>query len=167
MDYSKIYIELMERSFGRNIDGYVERHHIVPKCMGGDNHPRNIAILTPEEHFLAHQLLVKIYPKHYKLAFALHNMCIGNNRRDQKRNNNKLYGWHKKRVSQAQSKKDTTYLKIKTGEKNNFAKLTNLQASEIRKLYATGNFTHKQLGKIYNVSAYPIACIVNNKSYIK
>ena len=96
MDYSGIYIELMERSFERQLTGYVEKHHVIPKCMGGDDQSRNLAILTPEEHYLAHLLLVKIYPKNNKLVFAANMMCIN-------RPNNKKYGWIKRKHSKAQS----------------------------------------------------------------
>ena len=94
MDYSKIYIELVERSFERELDCYTEKHHIIPRCMGGDNKERNLAILTPEEHYLAHQLLVKIYPDNKKLIYAAHMMCS-------KRPNNKLYGWLRRKSSEA------------------------------------------------------------------
>ncbi len=94
MDYHKIYIEIMERSADRIIDGYTEKHHIVPKCMGGDDKPRNIAILTPQEHYVAHQLLVKMYPKHRGLAYAA--MLMATDGRGN-RVNNKLYGWIQQR----------------------------------------------------------------------
>lgn len=69
--------------------------------MGGDNKKRNIAILTPEEHFLAHKLLVKIYPNNQKLVYACQAMTmdIGN------RKTRKLYGWLKRKHSQIQSEK--------------------------------------------------------------
>lgn len=70
MNYIQIYTRLMERSTTRTLGCYTERHHIHPKCMGGVNEPHNIAILTPEEHFIAHQLLVKIYPHNKELIFA-------------------------------------------------------------------------------------------------
>lgn len=70
MNYKKHYDKLMERSKYRIPDGYVEKHHIVPRCLGGKDEVDNIAILTPEEHFLAHQLLVKIYPKSSPLIKA-------------------------------------------------------------------------------------------------
>lgn len=38
-----------------------ERHHIVPKSMGGDNSPQNLVYLTGRQHFLAHWLLFKIH----------------------------------------------------------------------------------------------------------
>lgn len=38
---------------------YTERHHILPRCMGGLNDKNNIAILSFRKHFLAHWLLIK------------------------------------------------------------------------------------------------------------
>lgn len=56
----------------------------------------NLAVLTPEEHYLAHQLLVKIYPDNHLLINAAA-MMIPN------RPSNKMYGWLKRRFSAAQS----------------------------------------------------------------
>lgn len=86
----------MERASNRSVDGYTEKHHIVPKCMGGDNKPRNLVRLTAREHYIAHQLLVKIYPKNRSLVFAAKMMSVDGN--GQKRNN-KQYGWLKQRHS--------------------------------------------------------------------
>ena len=47
--------------------------------------------LTAEEHFVAHQLLTKIYPNNWGLAHAAHMMTVGNE--TTVRNNNKRYGW--------------------------------------------------------------------------
>lgn len=52
--------------------GYVEKHHIIPKCIGGDNSPNNMVPLTAREHFICHRLLIKMVgdsAKH-KLVFA-------------------------------------------------------------------------------------------------
>jgi len=97
MNYRKIYEQLINRSKTRHIDGYTERHHIIPKCMDGTDDDDNIAILTPEEHFVAHQLLVKIYPDNKKLVYAALIMCQS---RDGVIRNNKLYGWIRKAVSE-------------------------------------------------------------------
>lgn len=37
-----------------------EKHHIVPKSLGGSDSEDNIVTLTPREHYFAHLLLVKI-----------------------------------------------------------------------------------------------------------
>jgi len=90
MNYKKIYDALIARGKIRILEGYYEKHHIVPKCIGGSDHHDNIVSLTPEEHYLAHQLLIKIYPNNHKLVYAASMMTIHNSNC---RTNNKMYGW--------------------------------------------------------------------------
>jgi len=71
MNYEKIYQQLMDRAQPRTLPGYKERHHIVPKCIGGDNSISNLVYLTAREHFIAHKLLCEIYPDNSKLHYAL------------------------------------------------------------------------------------------------
>lgn len=73
MDYKRIYGEICDRGQKRSkIKGqYYERHHILPKCQGGDNSIRNLTLLMMREHFLCHWLLTKIYPENRKLMRAL------------------------------------------------------------------------------------------------
>jgi hypothetical protein len=94
MNYEKHYYLLIERAKTRTVEGYTENHHILPKCVGGTDDKTNLVLLTPEEHFLAHQLLVKIYPKESKLVYAALMMCISS--KFHGRRNNKFYGWMKK-----------------------------------------------------------------------
>jgi hypothetical protein len=100
MNYKNIYDSLIERGQTREpLNQYVEKHHIKPKCMGGSNNPENLVELTPEEHYVAHQLLIKIYPNNYKLIMAAIMMCHGIEEGIGKkdRSNNKLYGWLRKK----------------------------------------------------------------------
>lgn len=55
---------------------YFEFHHVVPKCLGGDESENNYIPLTAREHFLAHYLLMKIYPENYKLGIAFSMFCM-------------------------------------------------------------------------------------------
>ena len=71
MDYAAIYSRLMERSRGRIREGYMERHHVVPRCMGGSNEKENLVLLTAKEHFIAHKLLVRMFPQVRGLWLAL------------------------------------------------------------------------------------------------
>jgi len=75
MNYEKIYNQIIDRAKDRKLEGYKENHHIIPKCMGGDNNKDNLAELTAKEHFICHRLLVEIYPNNKKLIFALWGMC--------------------------------------------------------------------------------------------
>lgn len=72
MNYSLIYDNLVARARGRKRAKLVqyERHHIKPRCMGGNDHRGNLIYLTLREHFIAHMLLCKIYPTEHKLASA-------------------------------------------------------------------------------------------------
>lgn len=100
MNYNRHYELLIFKAKNRILTGYVERHHVIPKCLGGNNSKTNIIILTPEEHYVAHQLLVKIYPNNYKLIYAAYRMCFGS--KSQARNN-RLYAWLKKKKAKATS----------------------------------------------------------------
>jgi len=104
MDYKQIYNDLIFRAQHRSLESYTETHHIIPKCMGGLDISVNLAKLTPEEHYVAHQLLVKIYPGDYKLAKAAM-MMVAN------RPSNKVYGWLRKKHAIAMSE-------LQTGNKN-------------------------------------------------
>lgn len=70
MNYAAHYDKLIDRARNRVLDGYVERHHVLPKCMGGGNEPGNIVRLTGREHWFAHKLLIFIYPNNRRLVHA-------------------------------------------------------------------------------------------------
>lgn len=68
MDYKKIYYKIIENAKketenGHRFVGYFEKHHILPKSLGGSNDEKNLVILTAREHFICHWLLVKMYNK--------------------------------------------------------------------------------------------------------
>lgn len=105
MNYKNHYDNLINRAQHRTLETYTENHHIIPRCMGGIDDKTNLVRLTPEEHYLAHQLLVKIYPENIALINAAI-MMIPN------RPSNKLYGWLRRRFATVQSDRQT-------GENNN------------------------------------------------
>lgn len=92
MNYEKIYNDLIVRGKDRMSDEYTESHHIIPRCVGGTNDVMNLVNLTPEEHYLAHQLLIKIYNNNHSLVKAAMMMTCG-------RVSNKVYGWLRRRHS--------------------------------------------------------------------
>lgn len=51
-------------------DEYHERHHIVPKCIGGGNEELNLIDLYAREHFIAHKLLAQENPDNSGLVYA-------------------------------------------------------------------------------------------------
>lgn len=107
MNYKKHYDLLINRAKSRQLTEYFERHHIVPRCIGGSDNKANIVELTPEEHYVAHQLLVKIYPDNDSLVYAAHRMTTSS--KTVKRNN-KTYGWLKRKYQ--------SVCKKRVGDKN-------------------------------------------------
>ena len=68
MDYKNIYYKIIENAKketenGHRFVGYFEKHHILPKSLGGSNDENNLVKLTAREHFICHWLLVKMYNK--------------------------------------------------------------------------------------------------------
>jgi hypothetical protein len=98
MDYKQIYENIINRARGRQIRGYTERHHIIPRCIGGSDNVENLVSLTAKEHFVCHQLLVKIYPNNVKLIFAISAMA---RLRDGERVGCREYNWLKNKISEA------------------------------------------------------------------
>lgn len=66
------------------LSGYSERHHIIPKSLGGTDDKSNIVRLTGKEHFLAHKLLTKFTSgsSYHKMMHALWRMIGRQDKRD-------------------------------------------------------------------------------------
>ena len=86
MNYNRIYISIVlrakseedNRRQSKQVGLYYERHHILPRSLGGLDKTDNLVYLTAREHFICHWLLVKIYPigseSYNKMMFALWRM---------------------------------------------------------------------------------------------
>lgn len=132
MNYRRIYNSLVELAREREVVGYVEVHHIIPRCMGGSDEPSNLVSLTPEEHFIAHLLLVKIYPRESKLVYAASWMRS-------RAANHKQYGWLKRRFSEVERE-------AKTGIPRSAASIEKQKATIAAKV-AGGTWHKSNLGK--------------------
>ena len=98
--YAKTYNRLMSRAQSRDgVSGYYERHHIIPKSLGGNNHPENIVKLTAREHYIAHLLLMKCFDditRKHKMAAAFDYMSNVRNKYTSDRYTSRLFEHHKK-----------------------------------------------------------------------
>ena len=63
--YYKWYKELISKQ-NRSLECYTERHHIIPKSMGGKDTNENLVVLTAREHYISHLLLTKCVEKKYR-----------------------------------------------------------------------------------------------------
>ena len=77
--YTRWYYSIIRNS-RNNTDTYVERHHIIPKAIGGTNDFFNISILTPKQHFICHWLLTKMVEEknRNKMLYAFWSMTRKN-----------------------------------------------------------------------------------------
>lgn len=66
MDYHKLYNKIISNArHEMRVKGggvYYERHHIIPRCIGGTDDVSNLVLLTAREHFIVHMILVEMYP---------------------------------------------------------------------------------------------------------
>lgn len=62
--YTKWYFSIIQNAQlqprKKNKDVYFERHHIVPRSLGGNNNKTNLVLLTAKEHYMCHLLLPKM-----------------------------------------------------------------------------------------------------------
>jgi hypothetical protein len=66
--YTKCYNQIIARAQSRTtVEGYTEKHHIIPKSLGGNNRKDNLVKLTAREHFICHRLLIKMVNDPFKI----------------------------------------------------------------------------------------------------
>ena len=106
-----------------NYSEYFEKHHILPKSLGGSDELANIVILTPKEHYICHLLLCYITPgkEKYKMINALIRMSYSKSA-GQERYTSKSYSL----VRKLSAEKNSTYLK---GKQKSIAMRKKLSAS--------------------------------------
>ena len=54
--YQTWYQNITDRARSRTLEGYAERHHVVPRSLGGSDDAGNLVSLTAREHFVCHWL---------------------------------------------------------------------------------------------------------------
>lgn len=85
---------------------YHERHHILPKSLGGTNETENLIDLFAREHFEAHRLLALENPDNNSLVYAWHMMST------RKDNNQRQYNITAEEYEEAK----IAFSKINSGE---------------------------------------------------
>ncbi len=92
--YTRWYYNIISVALSRTIySGYTEKHHIIPKALGGNNFISNMVKLTAREHFICHMLLPKMTEgkNKAKMIIAARMMCIMENEHQQRYINSHLY----------------------------------------------------------------------------
>lgn len=58
--YTRWYFNIINNAKTQQQVGYSEKHHIIPKSLGGKNDKSNIVLLNAKAHFISHLLLPKM-----------------------------------------------------------------------------------------------------------
>ena len=74
--YNNWYNAIIDKARNRNLQGYKESHHIIPRSLGGADIKDNLVNLTAREHFICHWLLIKMHTgeSKSKMMYALNGM---------------------------------------------------------------------------------------------
>lgn len=80
--YTRVYQLIIKQALIRSLSDVIsERHHIIPKSLGGSNCSSNLVNLTPKEHYICHLLLPKMTvdkTHRQKMLYAMWCMINGN-----------------------------------------------------------------------------------------
>lgn len=145
MNYVKIYNQIITRAKTRILDGYKEKHHIIPRCMGGTDDISNLVELTAREHFIAHWLLARIYTTNKSIVYAfwmMSNKCKNKKQSDRYTASSRAYEeakalrskfgpWNKGLVGSKQS--EETILKRSIAIKKSWESRSRIVSDETRK----------------------------------
>lgn len=99
--YTNWYFSIITKAKNENrtdTSRYYEKHHIIPKALGGTNESSNLVKLTAKEHYVAHLLLMKMVitkRAQYQMAGAYQYMSNIRNDYTKQRYSSKLYNYHK------------------------------------------------------------------------
>lgn len=109
--YFKWYYQIIDASHNPSHNDYHEKHHIIPKSLGGSNHKSNITKLSARQHYICHWLLTKCVkkPHIFKMISAFHRMNI--NPLSKTRINSKAFEVNRKNFSKAMSEFQKSYVK--------------------------------------------------------
>ena len=104
--YTLWYYNIIDRAKSRVTIGYTEKHHIVPKGLGGTDDSSNLVKLTAREHFICHWLLTKMLGDgvyRWKMMYAFNSFNRINKNQKRHTPTSKQYEIMKKMASVARS----------------------------------------------------------------
>jgi hypothetical protein len=129
-------------------DIYAERHHIIPKSLGGSNLKNNLVKLTAREHFICHLLLTKMTDGENKAKMSKAAFMFATSSSNQNRYKINSHWYESLRISSSNARKGI--VPYNKGKKlTDPLKLLNVQnAAKERELkYSTGELSRGNMGK--------------------
>lgn len=152
--YSRIYFLIIERAKLRTLspEVYVERHHIIPKSLGGDNTKFNLVSLTAREHFICHLILPRMTTGVHKqkMTFAAWALTMKKDITDKKISNRTYQKLKEERAKLLRGKpmsekQRLNLIKVNTGKPCSEEKKAKIR--EARKLQITTEETKIKMSK--------------------
>lgn len=135
--YSRIYFAIIEHARTNTLDGYVEKHHIIPRCLGGTDISSNLVDLTPRQHFICHFLLPKMVSdnNHYMKLLNACMMMSSNPNGNARYMNSRLYAYYRTKFSIEQSKRQHGVNNTNYGKRT----IINIETYETKQIMASDN----------------------------
>jgi len=138
--YTKWYYNIINKAkFENRIkskEQYYEKHHIVPKSLGGNNSKQNIVLLTAREHFIIHCLLLKMCANEKdkrKMSLAFYRMKQSNSF-EARIGNGKLYEKIKKNIAYLNSGSNNYFSTTKYFGANNVMSNPQIRKKHLEKM---------------------------------
>lgn len=100
--YSRLYHRIITSTQNRTItEGYKERHHIIPRSLGGTDSKSNLVEVTAREHFILHYLLTKFTEgSDFRKMVNAFNMMAAGSKTKARYMNSRLYDANRKHISE-------------------------------------------------------------------
>jgi hypothetical protein len=111
--YTRCYYSIVNNAKSRALGSlsYVERHHIIPKSLGGTNESVNLVNLSAREHLICHMLLIKMTSGNdkSKMAFAAWRMVFSGRNHKRAKVTSRTYAILKTEMADARRNSKGTY----------------------------------------------------------
>lgn len=129
------YLKFIEYCRNTSKGEYTEKHHIIPKSMGGSDDSNNLILLTGREHFISHILLWKSF-QNRQTNFALWSMRMKKERLFQlsSKNYESLRQEHSKFQSEKMRENNPMYNTLTKNKISNHKKGKKLKEETKRKM---------------------------------
>jgi hypothetical protein len=154
--YKVWYDNIIISAQSRDLLGYYEIHHVLPKSLGGTNCSNNLVKLTAREHFICHLLLTKFTTGKAKsqMYFALNMLRVSNKYQDRyvtarvyeklkKTLSKELSSLHKGKTVSAQTR--ALMSEKRTGKESPFKNKTH--TNEVKEILSNKNKGHTRNNK--------------------
>lgn len=124
MNYTKIYNKIIFKRRDYPAVGYVERHHILPRCLGGTDEAENLVNVTAREHFICHLLLTRMYEhdivKHRKMIKSFFMMLVCKSGNQERYISSRQYAKLREQFSKAKSEEQSGSGNSQFGKKSHW-----------------------------------------------